>query len=516
MADSTSNRSNVFISYSHRDKDYLDRLHVFLKPWLQDKHIEVWDDTRLKPGDHWEEAIARALASARVAVLLVSPDFLASDFITQNELPPLLDAAERAGAVILPVILMPCLFRRTKLSRFQTVNDPAKPLSLMPSSERDVIWERLVEQMLDALAPAPAESAQPPAQPAPNDAPEAPKEPAPAPRPRKKAEQKATPPGSDLPKLPTEVKVSPIGTLLLTYRIHINDVNTVAWSPDGTRIASGSKDQTVQIWDATTGEHLRTYFRHTKEVRSVAWSPDGTRIVSSSGGYFASGSDRIQIWNAATGQHIRTCNGQSGIIWVVAWSPDGTRIVSASSDNSVMMWYAAGNPLFTIKEFTRPVASVAWSPDGKLIATGCEAEAQYQGAGKVQVWETKVGKLLYTYKPHSKFIWSVAWSPDGNYIASASGDGSVVVTATTTGKRIFTYGGQRLLGVRSVAWSPDGTRIAFGGEGNIVQIWNALTSKLLFAYRGHSGGIRAVAWSPDGTRIASASADNTVQVWSAG
>src|SRR5579862_2180673 len=164
MADSPTGRSRVFISYSHRDKDYLDLLHVFLKPWLQTKQLEVWDDAQLKPGDHWEAAIARALAEAKVAVLLVSPDFLASDFITNNELPPLLDAAEREGAVILPVILMPCLFRRTQLSKFQTVNDPAKPLSLMNPSERDVIWERLVEQMLDALDSTPARAA-PSAQP---------------------------------------------------------------------------------------------------------------------------------------------------------------------------------------------------------------------------------------------------------------------------------------------------------------------------------------------------------------
>ncbi|HYR10634.1 MAG TPA: toll/interleukin-1 receptor domain-containing protein, partial [Longimicrobium sp.] len=126
-----TNRIRVFISYSHADAEWLERLQKHLKP-LQREGIEVWDDTRLKAGEQWREEIREALAKTKVAVLLISADFLASDFIVTNELPPLLKAAEEDGATILPVIISPCRFtREASLSRFQAVNDPAKPLLRM-------------------------------------------------------------------------------------------------------------------------------------------------------------------------------------------------------------------------------------------------------------------------------------------------------------------------------------------------------------------------------------------------
>ena len=107
----------VFVSYSHRDKKWLQRLQVHLKPLVRAGDIDLWDDTRIRPGADWKAQIDRALASARVAVLLVSADFLASDFIQDQELPVLLEAAERRGTRILPVILSHSLFTGSPLGR---------------------------------------------------------------------------------------------------------------------------------------------------------------------------------------------------------------------------------------------------------------------------------------------------------------------------------------------------------------------------------------------------------------
>ena len=138
MAVQIQKRTKVFISYSHEDKDWLDKLRTHLRPLERDFEIEIWDDTRIEPGSKWKEEIHNAVESAKVAVLLISADFLASDFIANDELPPLLKAAEDEGAVILPLILRPSRFQSTRaLSQFQAVNDPSKPLSSMSGTEQD-------------------------------------------------------------------------------------------------------------------------------------------------------------------------------------------------------------------------------------------------------------------------------------------------------------------------------------------------------------------------------------------
>jgi hypothetical protein len=144
-------RKGVFISYSHADAEWLERLQKHLKP-LQREGVEVWDDTRLKAGEQWREEIREALAAAKVAVLLISADFLASDFIVTDELPPLLKAAEEDGATILPVIISPCRFTRMdSLSRFQAVNDPAKPLVQMRRANREKVLDDVARAVEDAL-----------------------------------------------------------------------------------------------------------------------------------------------------------------------------------------------------------------------------------------------------------------------------------------------------------------------------------------------------------------------------
>ena len=136
-------RTKVFISYSHKDARYLERLHKHLALFEQTGKVEAWDDTKIVPGTVWRKEIEKAIKSSKVAILLVTADFLASKFIAEDELPPLLATAQVGGATILSVILKPCGFEFTRLSQFQSVNNPSKPLSRMNSHEKEEVWAKV-------------------------------------------------------------------------------------------------------------------------------------------------------------------------------------------------------------------------------------------------------------------------------------------------------------------------------------------------------------------------------------
>src|SRR3954465_11426978 len=154
MASSPSIRTKVFISYSHADKDWLDRLKRHLRPLVREGNLDCWDDTHIQPGDDWKQEIKNALDTAQVAVLLISADFFASDFIDETELPPLLEAAKAKGVRILPVILSASRFARSPdLARFQAINPPNRPLNDMLPAEQEKVLDRLAQTIESILDP---------------------------------------------------------------------------------------------------------------------------------------------------------------------------------------------------------------------------------------------------------------------------------------------------------------------------------------------------------------------------
>ncbi len=307
------------------------------------------------------------------------------------------------------------------------------------------------------------------------------------------------------PPATTALATAPVGTILFTYRGHPAGVRSVAWSPDGKRIASGGDDYTLQVWNATTGTKLFTSGALDGSV-TAAWSPDGRRIVSSNNVF-------ARVWDATTGRNVLTYTSPT-YMTAMAWSPDSRHIVS-STFVTVQVWDAyTGMKLFTYKGLSRSVSAVAWSPDGKHIASG-GGDYGTGGITGVQVWDATTGSDVLTYKGHSSIVNAMAWSPDSKRIASGSQDDTVQVWDATTSGNVLTYKGHSDE-VHAVAWSPDGKRIASGSFDGTVQVWDASAGVNLFTYQGHSAGVNAVAWSPDGKCIASGSFDGTVQVWSAG
>lgn len=172
------NRDQVFISYSHADSDWLKRLQTMLAPLQRRGALDVWADTRIQPGQLWKEEIKKALARAKVAVLLVSPDFLASEFIARHEFPTLLEAASKDGLIILWVPVRHSLYEETDIARYQAACDPRTPLSTLTAAEQDAALVQIAKK-LRAVKP-PTSPSKPPQQPEPPpQSPESPPQPPP-------------------------------------------------------------------------------------------------------------------------------------------------------------------------------------------------------------------------------------------------------------------------------------------------------------------------------------------------
>jgi WD40 repeat protein len=288
----------------------------------------------------------------------------------------------------------------------------------------------------------------------------------------------------------------------LTLRGHTAEVSGVAFSPDGTQIVSGSRDGTLKLWDANTGQEIRTLRGHSSQVTSVAFSGDGKRIVSSAWG------GPLRVWDATSGRLIVPLRGHTSGVNSVAFSPDGTRIASGSADNTMKVWNAkSGAELFTLRGHTAPVTSVAFSPNGAWIVSGSEDET-------VKLWdanrgcESQRGFVLRGSGP----VLAVAFSPDGRLIASGSRYHNVRVWDAESGRQIIdTY--RHSDEVMAVAFCPDGTRIATCSQDNTVKLCSARSGDEISTFRGHAGVVTSIAFSPDGLRIATGSADKTAKIW---
>ena len=302
---------------------------------------------------------------------------------------------------------------------------------------------------------------------------------------------------------------------------HAGPVVSVAFSPDGKTLATGSYDHTVQLWDVATGRQIGELLNSQNgPTESMAFSPDGKTLAT--GG----GDGTLRLWDVAAGHQIgHTLADDFGGIFAVTFSPDGKTL--AIGGNDTVLWdvttgHQIGSPL---PSHSGSVSAVAFSPDGKTLATALnpveqgvpngKAPATGSQDGAVRLWNVATGHQIGSpLTGHTGMVDSVAFSPDGKTLAIGSEDGAVRLRDVATGRQI----GSPLTGhtgmVSVVAFSRDGKTLASGSDDSTVRLWDVATGRQIGGQlTGHTGSIRSVAFSPDGKTLATGSDDATARLW---
>lgn len=330
------------------------------------------------------------------------------------------------------------------------------------------------------------------------------------------------------------------GRVLVAFSRHSEMINSVAFCPDGRYIITGSDDETAKLWDASTEllktpkelivpaitwdgptrKELRTFSGHTSRVQSVAFSPDGCRVLTGS----VDGS--AKLWDVATGREILTFTQTIFSIGSVAFSPDGRYIITGDQAGTAQLFEVDHGALIQSFESSNVLlTSVALSRDGRFFVTGASDYI-------CRVWDLTTGKLAHTYAGHRFCVNGVAFSPDGSKIVSGSNDASAQLwdmNSETELRSFRLYPPEKAVrmldptamkhnmtvrsSVSAVAFSPDGRFVLAGCGDKTAKLWEHETGQVIRSLEGHTDYVLSVAISPDGRFALTGSEDNTAKLW---
>lgn len=277
-----------------------------------------------------------------------------------------------------------------------------------------------------------------------------------------------------------------------------DEIKGVSIAADGQHIAAGGLDNTVYVWDLTSGKLARTMKGHTKQIWSVAFHPNSRQVFS------ASWDATVRLWDIKSGNEAKRYNHPLDVNGL-AVARDGNTFLSASDDKHAYLWNT--NTAEEIRRYaghTNFVYAVAFAPDGRHIATG--------GVDRtVRIFELATGSLVKTCDSQNNSIYNIAFTHDSKHVLS-SGDNVIHAWDVASGKEVRRFEGHAGL-VPAMAISPDGRRLVTGGDDRTVRLWDVGNAKQLHEFKGHTDTVTCVAFAHDGRRVASAGLDRTVRVW---